>query len=123
MVSPKMMITTVMMTVPSHTFSVLPVSFTTSTVMREEAAMFTRLLPMRMAPRASSKRSAIFAATPARLEPSSRRCSSRRLEQEEKAISEPEKKPERITQARIPSRMRRIDVMLDRLLPLPWAEG
>ncbi len=103
MVSPKMMIVRVMAAVAIQTFLSLPVSAITRTEPRDEAAMFTRLLPMRIAERALSKDSVIFSAMPARLEPSSRRRSRRSVLQEESAISDPEKNAERITQSTRPA--------------------
>ena len=77
MVSPKMMMTMVSTSVPTHIKRSLPVSRITSTDTRDDAPMFTRLLPIRMALRALSKCSRIFTAAPARFEPSSRRFSMR----------------------------------------------
>ena len=76
-VSPKMMMVTVSSTVPIQVYLSLPESRITNTETRDEAPMFTRLLPMRMALRALSKCLRIQTATAARFEPSSRRFSSR----------------------------------------------
>ena len=83
MVSPKMMMTTVMISVPSQVSLSLPLSRSTSTEVSEEAPMLARLLPMRMVLSASSKCSAMRRATPARFEPSSFSFSRRMLLQEE----------------------------------------
>ena len=83
MLSPKMMMTTVRIRVPSQVSESPPVSRITSTDTREEAPMLARLLTMRMVESASSKREVIFTATAARFEPSSRRFSRRRRLQEE----------------------------------------
>ena len=65
--------------------------------------MFTRLLPIRMAARASSYFSVTRRASPACFEPSSRAFSRRMVLQEEKAISVAEKKAERHTQTMMPT--------------------
>ena len=83
MVSPKMMTSTVRITVAAQAYSSLPRSRMTSTEPSAEAAILARLLPMRMAESASSKRSVIFTAAPARGEPSSRKFSRRTVLHEE----------------------------------------
>ena len=59
MVSPKMITATVIMAVAIQVCLSFPAIRMTATVPREEQAMLTRLLPIRMAPRASSKWPAI----------------------------------------------------------------
>ena len=83
MVSPKMITRMVRIRVASQAYSSPPVIRITSTEARDEAPMLARLLPMRMALRASSKRSAIRRAREARLEPPSFMPSSRMVLQEE----------------------------------------
>ena len=103
MVSPKMMTLTVTMTVAIQVSS-SPKAVMAMTEPREEMAMFTKLLPMRMAERASSNWSMMRTARAASLEPSSAWFSRRMRLAEEKAISDPEKKAERARQITAPMR-------------------
>ena len=81
-VSPNMMTSTVMTAVDTQASRSLRTIITAIDPM-EDAAMLTRLLPIRIALSASSKRPVIFSAVPARFEPSSRMFSSRSSLQEE----------------------------------------
>ena len=96
MVSPNMITMTVTTTVDSHAYP-LPISFMMMTDPMEDAAMFTRLFPVSIAPRASSKFSSMPKALAARLSPLSFRFSILILLQEEYDISAPEKKADRMT--------------------------
>ena len=94
MVSPKIMTSTVVITVESQV-QCSPKSSMTTTEAIDEVAMFTRLLPMSMAERESSNLSMTFRATLAPFEPFSAADSSLSRLAEEKHISEAEKKAEK----------------------------
>ena len=90
-VSPKITISTVMTTVDTHAYLSSPATRMTSTEPIDEAAMLTKLLPMRIAESVSSKRLIILTAIAAFLEPPSLALSRRIRLQLEYAISEEEK--------------------------------
>ena len=97
MVSPKIITAMVSTTVDTHV-QLSPMSFTTMREPSEEVAMFTRLLPTRMADRVLSNFSMIRRASLALEDPDSAAFSSRSLLAEEKVISDAEKKADRATQ-------------------------
>ena len=82
-VSPKTMTSSVITAVAIQVLLSLPKRSTMSTDESDEAAILTRLLPIRIALRVSSKCSTILSAMPARLSPPSRRLSRRTVLQEE----------------------------------------
>ena len=90
-VSPKMMTSTVMTTVDTQAYLSSPAISITSTEPIDDAAMFTRLLPMSIAESVSSKRSIILTAIAALFEPPSRALSRRRRLQLDYALSDDEK--------------------------------
>ena len=97
MVSPKIMTRTVRTIVAIQVYLSLPIARITSTDASEEAAMLTRLFPMRIALSALSKLPVMRSAVRALRQPfafSSLMFSSLTVLQAEKAISEAEKKAE-----------------------------
>ena len=84
---------------------------------KEDAAMFTRLLPRRIAESAFSKWSSTFSAIFAAFTPSSAMCSILTRLHEESAISEAEKNADRSTQITAPAIKRAVRLMRAHLLP------
>ena len=111
MVSPRMMTSTVTTAVATQVYLSFPQRTITSTEEREEQAMFTRLLPIRMALKESSKLRMISSTLPAFRSPSALICSMRSSFTEEKLISEAEKNAEHTMHRMMPV-MRRTAVML-----------